>query len=123
MKGDTSEVIRKLESQIPSFVQNYSDLYVDYLHILDDIFGTCYIAEKEFFDKLEIDSNALKQIQDHSAAIKDRYIDAIEANTRLFDMYAKAQISALKSFDNYIHVMMKSYAKTLSHINGNNSKD
>ena len=49
MKDDTSEVFRKMESQIPLLFQNYSNLYTRYLHMLDDVFGTCYIAEKEFF--------------------------------------------------------------------------
>ena len=41
MKEDTSEVIKKMESQMPSQFQNYSDVYTEYLHMLDDIFGTC----------------------------------------------------------------------------------
>jgi len=55
MKNNTSKSIKKLESQIPTLVQQYSDLYSAYLHSFDDIFGTCYIAEKEFFNKLGID--------------------------------------------------------------------
>ena len=55
LKEDTSEVIRKLESQTPSLFQNYSNLYTAYLHMFDDLFGTCYISEKEFFDKMKIE--------------------------------------------------------------------
>lgn len=62
MKKDTLEIIKKMESQMPSMFQNYSDLYGAYLHSLDDIFGTCHIAEKEFFDKLNIDQGTLRQI-------------------------------------------------------------
>ena len=45
-------MIKETEAKMPIFFQSYSDLYTKYLHLLDDIFGTCYIAEKEFFDKL-----------------------------------------------------------------------
>jgi len=31
MKSKTSSVIRKMESQIPSYMQEYSDLYTEYL--------------------------------------------------------------------------------------------
>lgn len=48
MKEDTSDILKKLESQIPPLFQGYSDLYTAYLHMYDDIFGTCYIAEKNF---------------------------------------------------------------------------
>ena len=60
MKNDTSEVIKKLESIMPMMFQSYSDFYTHYLHILDDMYGTCYIAEKEFFDKLNLDQNILQ---------------------------------------------------------------
>ena len=53
MKTNTSKVIQKLESKIPSLFQQYSDLYTAYLHTLDDVYGTCYISEKEFFEKVE----------------------------------------------------------------------
>ena len=117
MKDDTSEIIKKVESTMPSIFQNYSDLYTGYLHMLDDIFGTCYIAEKEFFDKLNIDQEILQQIKTNSESIKKYYIENIEMSTKLFEQYVKMRISATESFDNYLHVMMESYANTLSQFN------
>jgi hypothetical protein len=63
LKTDTSEIIKKLESQAPSIFQNYSNLYTEYLHMFDDLFGTCYISEKEFFDNLNINPKTLQQIE------------------------------------------------------------
>ena len=117
MKEDTSEVIKKLESQVPSLVQNYSDLYAEYLHMFDDLFGTCYIAEKEFFDKINIDQGILKQIKKNSEVMKKNYLSNVDMTTKFFDAYIKMRISTIKSFDNYVHVMMESYAKTLSQFN------
>ena len=117
MKEDTSEVIKKLESQVPSLVQNYSDLYAEYLHMFDDLFGTCYIAEKEFFDKINIDQGILKQIKKNSEVMKKNYLSNVDMTTKFFDAYVKMRISTIKSFDNYVHVMMESYAKTLSQFN------
>ena len=117
MKEDTSEVIKKMESQMPSIFQNYSDMYTAYLHSLDDIFGTCYIAEKEFFDKLNIDQEVLRQIKKNSESIKNNYIENFDMASRLFEEYAKMRVSAIKSFDNYVHTMMESYAQMLSQYN------
>ena len=117
MKEDTSEIIKKMESQVPSLFQHYSNLYTEYLHMFDDIFGTCYIAEKEFFDKLNIDQGMLRQIKENSESMKKNYLENIDMTTKFFDEYVKMRISAIKSFDNFIHVMMESYAKTLSQIN------
>ena len=62
MKTNTSKIIQKFESKIPPRFQQYSDLYAAYLHTIDDVFGTCYISEKEFFDKLNIDQGILHSI-------------------------------------------------------------
>ena len=117
MKDDTSEVFRKMESQIPLLFQNYSNLYTKYLHMLDDVFGTCYIAEKEFFDRLNIDQGVLKQVKENSESVKNTCIQNIEMSSKLFDQYVKMRIDVIKSFDNYAHVMMDSYANFLSQCN------
>ena len=116
MKDDTSEVFRKMESQMPSLFQNYSSLYTQYLHILDDVFGTGYISEKKFFDKLDIDQGILKQIKENSKSMKNAYIQNIEMSSKLFDQYVKIRVDTMKSFDNYAHIMMNSYANFLSKI-------
>ena len=114
MKDDTSEVIKKMESQIPSLFQNYSNLYTKYLHMFDDMFGTCYITEKKFFDKMDIDQGVLRQLKANSESIKNTCIQNIEISSNLFDQYVKMRVDAIKSYDNYVHVMMNSYANFLS---------
>lgn len=117
MKGNTSEIIRKFESQIPSLLQNYSNLYTAYLHVFDDLFGTCYIHEKEFFDKLNIEESLLKQLKENSESIKNRYLENIEITSKFFDEQFKMRISSVQSFENFARIMMDSYAKTLSQYN------
>jgi len=117
MKEDTSEVIKKMESKMPSLFQNYSDLYTEYLHMFDDVFGTCYIAEKQYFDKLNIDQGILRQIKANSESMKNNYVENIDMAAKLFDEYVKMRVSAIQSFDKYAHVMMDSYAKIWSQFN------
>ncbi|MCV0393421.1 MAG: hypothetical protein K5790_09075 [Nitrosopumilus sp.] len=117
MKDDTSEVIRKLESQTPSLFQNFSDLYTAYLHMYDDLFGTCYISEKEFFDKMNMDPKILQQIKKNSEIMKNNFMEMIDMNTKYIDEYTKMRISAIKSFDNFSHIVMESYVKYLSEFN------
>ena len=117
MKGNTSEIIKKFESHIPSLIQNYSNLYTAYLHVFDDLFGTCYIHEKEFFDKLNIDQKFLEQLKDNSESIKNSYLENIEMTTKFLDDQLKIRISAIQSFENFAHVVMDSYAQTLSQFN------
>jgi hypothetical protein len=114
MKEDTSEIIKKMESQMPSLFQNYSDLYAAYLHMFDDIFGTCYLHEKKFFDSLNIDQGILRQIKKNSELIRNSCIENLDIASKLLDEYTQMRVSAIKSFDRYYHTMMESYAKMLS---------
>jgi len=117
MKSRTSSIIRKMESQIPSYVQGYSDLYAEYLHTIDDLFGTCYLSEKEFFDKLNIDQKTLKAFDNLSGFWEKIATSQIETSTNFVRAYVEMRISAIKSYDKYVHTMMDSYAKMLSQYN------
>jgi len=117
MKSKTSSVIRKMESQIPSYMQEYSDLYAEYLHTIDDLFGTCYLSEKEFFDKLNIDQNTLKAFDNLSSFWEKTATSQIETSTSFMRAYVQMRISAIKSYDKYVHTMMDSYSKILSQYN------
>ena len=117
MKNNTSKVIKKLEAQIPSSVQQYSDLYTTYLHTIDDIFGTCYIAEKELFDKLNLDQGVLREFLGFSNVLTKTYLDQIEMSAKYVEAYIQIPKSSLEAYDNFMHLVMDSYAKTLSQFN------
>jgi hypothetical protein len=117
MKSNTSGIIKKAESQVPIYLQQYSDLYTAYLHTFDEIFGTCYIAEKEFFDKLDIDQRTLKLYDNCAKIFKDIASSQIDTSTQLLNSYIKMRISAIESFDRYAQLMMQLYSNTLSQLN------
>ena len=117
MKGNTSEIIKKMESQIPTYFQIHSDVYTEFLHTMDDLFGTCFIAEKEFFDKLNFDQYTLKFFDSYWKNITKMYSSQIDMSTNFLRAYSQMRISGIKLFDNYMHVMMESYTKMLSQYN------
>ena len=116
-KENTSNLIQKMESQIPIYGQIYSDIYKESLHMLEDIFGTCYISEKEFFDKLNIDQYTLKQWDIYSKSILDYYSRQIDASTNLLKIYSSNRISAIQTYENFMHAWMDSYQKMLAQFN------
>ncbi len=117
MKSNTSSVIRKMESQIPSYAQEYSDLYAEYLHTIDDLFGTCYLSEKEFFDKLSIDQKTLKAFDNFWSFWEKTATSQIETSANFMRTNNQMRISAIKSYDKYVHTMMDFYSKMLSQYN------
>jgi len=115
-KDNTSKVIKKLEMQIPSHFQIYSDMYKEYLHVIDDIFGTCILSEKEFFDKMKIDKNLMKNIETFTNYFTGIGINQIENYDNYLKWYAQMRISGMKSYDQFVHIMMNSYSKTLANF-------
>lgn len=117
MKNRTSEIVKKMECQIPSTVQQYSDLYTAYLHSIDDVFGTCYISQKEFFDKLGISQEALRNFDKCLESISKSYQDWIDQSSKYGHDYVQNRLSMIKSSDQFIHMVMDSYAKMLAQFN------
>ena len=122
MKSNTSKSLKKLESQIPTLVQQYSDLYSAYLHSLDDVFGTCFIAEKKFFDKIGFDQKTLKAFQEYSDTLTNLFSTQVDVGSSFLKSYVEMRMSQIDSFDKYMHAMMESYSKILSQINLSKNK-
>jgi len=117
MKNRTSEIVKKIECQLPLTVQQYSDLYTAYLHSIDDVFGTCYISQKEFFDKLGISQGALRNFDKYLESISKSYQNWIDLSSKYGQDYVQTRLSMIKSSDQFIHMAMDSYAKMLAKFN------
>lgn len=117
MKNRTSEIVKKMECQLPLTVQQYSDLYTAYLHSIDDVFGTCYISQKEFFDKLGISQETLRNFDKYLESISKSYQNWIDLSSEYGHAYVQNRLSMIKSSDQFIHMAMDSYAKTLAKFN------
>lgn len=118
LKNDSSEIIHKIETTVPTFIQDYTDLFAAHLKLYDALFGTCYIAEKEFFDKLNLDQNFLNNLKKSSEYVKDQTIGGIEFNTRIFDIMTKMRVSTIHTYDLYMKTMMQSFASMAASFNG-----
>ena len=117
MKNRTSEIVKKMECQLPLNMQQYSDLYTAYLHSIDDMFGTCYISQKEFFDKLGISQEALRNFDKYLESISKSYQNWIDLSSKYGQDYVQARLSMIKSSDQFIHMTMDLYAKMLAKFN------
>ena len=116
MKDGASEIIQKLESEIPQLFQVYSDLYARYLHSIQECYGICHIAEKQYFDKLEIDNEFLKQLDSYFKSctrITDAQIDVSAGFQR---SYVQFKVGLIDSWDKYAQVWIYMYAKFLAGI-------
>ena len=97
MKTNTSEVIKKMQSQMLLRMELLSDLYMKYLHSLDDLYGTCYIAEKEFFDKLPIDKDTLQMWDSYWKTWKQLLFRQMDAASEFERGYVRVRKSTIDS--------------------------
>lgn len=116
-KESTTAVIEKLESQVPLYLQNYSDLYMEYLNSIDNMFGTCYISQKEFFDKLGIDQKTLKAGKDLWKTATDLFLTQIDMAMNFQKLYVETRIETIKYFNQNTALLMNNYAKMLGQLN------
>lgn len=117
MKNRTSEIVKKMECQLPLTVQQYSDLYTAYLHSFDDMFGSCYISQKEFFDKLNIPQETLKEFDKYLESLSKSYQNWIDLGSKYGQSYVNAKLSMVKSYDQFVHIAMNSFAQTWAKFN------
>ncbi|HXG14492.1 MAG TPA: hypothetical protein VNK25_05125 [Candidatus Nitrosotenuis sp.] len=116
MKDNTSKIIKKLEAQIPFSTQYYSDLYTLFLHSVDDIFGTCYLAEKQFFDRLGFDQNILKSFKMLSDQSTNVFLTQIEMTNNLQKSQLELQKSLLHMYEQYLHSLVDSYWESVGNL-------
>lgn len=114
MKTNTADIIQKLEVEMPVLFQNYSDLYSRYLHSIQDLFGVCHLAEDKYFDKMQIDQNFLKAIDQYWKFMANITESQIDLATNFLKSYVPFRISVLDSWDQYVHTLTNTYAKTFS---------
>lgn len=114
LKNNTTKVIRKLESEIPLSIQEGSDMYTQYLHLLDDYFGTCYLWQKQYFDRLGFSKEALNAINDYWNVVTDLYCTQIEMITSAQKAGIGTQEDLMKLCDKYVHDALDYYGKIFS---------
>ncbi|MEM2159838.1 MAG: hypothetical protein QXN55_02650 [Candidatus Nitrosotenuis sp.] len=114
LKDNTTKVIKKLESQIPPNIQASSDLYMQYLHLLDDYFGTCYLWQKQYFDRFGFDAQTLDAINNYWNVVTDLYCTQIDVITSTQQSGADMQEKMMNLCDQYIHQALDYYGKIFS---------
>ena len=115
MRDNTNEVIMKVESLLPSYIENFTELQAEYFRIARDFFGTCYIAEKELLDKMGVDQNAIEGFDKYLKVFTKSTILEIDMANSFQKTIVNNTMSAMKSYDDYIKLMLSSYAKMLEY--------
>lgn len=116
MRDNTNEIIMKIESLLPSHIEGFTNFQSEYIRISRDFFGTCYIAEKELLDKMGVDQKAISEFNRYLKILSQYTISEIDIVNNWQKALVENTISAMKVYDDYVKLMLTSYAKSLEHI-------
>ena len=121
IQDNTSEIIEKMESKIPKYVQLYSDLYKKYLQMTSNLCTKSYLTQKEFYEKMEIEDNARFAMFDaYSESIKKMVLLQMDITETMFQSYVGFRLTALDFYDQMISGGVINFAKMCPILN--NSK-
>jgi len=106
LKNNTHEITKKLESQLPLKMQQFSELYTAYLHSMNNTFDSCITCEKELFEKLGVDKGIIKAFGEYTKTYTDTMLQQMDQYAQFRKYTTDTQLSAVKSWDNFMTSMM-----------------
>lgn len=115
MRDNTNQVIMKVESLLPIFIESFANIQEEYLRVARDFFGTCYISEKKLLDKIGVDHNAIEGFDKYLKVLTKYTILDIDMATNFHKTFVTNTISAMKTYDSYVKLMLSEYAKMLEY--------
>lgn len=117
MNESTSEIIEKIDSKIPTYVQLYSDLYKKYLHIASNFCTTSFLAQKEFFDKMGVNNTRLATFDAYLRSVKQLVLLQIDINENMIQSYVGHRLMALDFYDQMMSRNIANFVKMFSLFN------
>lgn len=114
-KDNVSKVISRMEKHLPVHLQMYSDMYREYLHTLDDVFGTCMRAENAF-EKMFPHQDFLEYAKPYADSITDVWIKYVDDFDNYLKWYTQMRITYMKSYDESVHALINPYSAMLTWI-------
>lgn len=116
-KDNTHKIINKLESDLPSKTQQFSELYTAYLHTMNNTFDSCIMYEKEFLEKLGVEQNTLKLFGNLVEFQTKTMLEQMNMYAKFRENNTKIQLSAIRSFDEFIQNIIKANIKMYNQFN------
>lgn len=114
MHSNANSIIERLESLLPANMQLYSELYMECLHSMQDLFGACYISENEILSRMGLSGKTIHLFSRYAEMITKLTTSQMEMSNNVQKMLVQNQITAIKTSDEFIRLMLDGYSKILA---------
>jgi len=107
LKNNTHEITKKLESQLPLKMQQFSELYTAYLHSMNNTFDSCITCEKELFEQIGVDKRIVKAFGEYTKIHTNYMLQQMDYYVQFKKYSTDVQLSAVKSWDDLMASMVR----------------
>jgi len=111
IQDNTSEIIEKIDSKIPSYVQLYSDLYKKYLHMASNLCDVTYSSQKKFYDKIGVSDAGLVMFDTYLRSVKKMILLQIDINENIVKSYVNNRLTVLEFYDQMMSNNISNFSK------------
>ncbi len=113
-KDSVHRMITKMEYQTPIYLQAYSQTHSECLHSIDNSFGTCYIWQKRYFDKIGFDQKVINAYGKLCDSGTNNVVEWMDMYANYKKIQADLSIEYMKIGNNYLHWWIDMFGKTMS---------
>jgi len=106
LKNNTHEITKKLESQLPLKMQQFSELYTAYLHSMNNTFDSCITCEKELFEQIGVDKRIVKAFGEYTKIHTNYMLQQMDYYVQFKKYSTDVQLSAVKKWDDLMASMV-----------------
>ncbi|MDE1832367.1 MAG: hypothetical protein KGI02_08375 [Thaumarchaeota archaeon] len=117
IQDNASEIVEKIDSKIPTYVQLYSDLYKKYLHIANNFYTTSCLTQKEFFGKMGVNDAILAMFNAYLGSVKQMVLFQMDMNENMVKSYVSNRLTLLDFYDQMMNRNITNFAKMFSFFN------
>ncbi len=114
IKENTLRILKEIERQSPTHFQLYSDMYKEYIHILDNMFTMLSISEKEIKNKINIDDSIISNIGQNTKGMTETFLEYIDNYREYLHMYAKTHSEMVNTYNKQMHTAIGLYTQFVS---------
>lgn len=116
-KDSVHKVITKTEYQTPIYIQAYTQMHSEFLRSIDSLFGTCYIWQKRYFDKIGINESVINAYGELCQRTTENVMEWMDAYASYKKFQANTIVEYMKTGNNYLHWWIDMWGKTMSFWN------
>ena len=111
LQDSTLEIIEKINSKIPSYVQLYSNLYKKYLQMARNFCNASCMNQKELFDKIGVTDSRLSMFDSYLESVKKMVLFQIDISENMIKSYVDHRLTFLEFYDQMMSRNLSSFSK------------